>query len=164
MRVSAWFPAPWLSLALLLVWLFLNDSLAPGQILLGGLLGFLIPLFTNRFWPEPARLRRPFLFVRFVWLVLFDIVVANFQLVPVILGPSRAVKPVFIRVPLEVADELAITVLAAAITLTPGTVAAEVDPDRRFILVHAVNQGDPAALCDKIKTRYESLVKEIFAC
>lgn len=164
MRVSRLIPAPQLSLTLLVLWLLLNDSLAPGHILLGGVLGFLIPLFTSRFWSEPAELQRPFLFLRLVALVLFDIVVANFQLVPVVLGPRRAVKPLFVHVPLGVKGDFAITTLAAVISLTPGTVAAEVDPDRRWILVHALNEEDPEALRDKIKARYESLIKEIFAC
>ena len=58
---STWLPHPLLSLLLLLIWLLLNDSLAPGQFLLGATLGLLIPLFTERFWPERAHFRRPFL-------------------------------------------------------------------------------------------------------
>lgn len=34
------FPAPWLSLALWLLWLLLNLSLSPGNLLLGAALGF----------------------------------------------------------------------------------------------------------------------------
>ena len=45
-------PHPWLSFFLLVPWLLLNNSAAPGHILLGALMGVLIPLFTRRFWPE----------------------------------------------------------------------------------------------------------------
>lgn len=38
------FPAPWLSLALWVLWLVLNLSVSPGNLLLGAVLGFLAPL------------------------------------------------------------------------------------------------------------------------
>ena len=47
-----WLPQPRLTLVLVLTWLLLNNSLGPGHILLGLLLGWVIPLFTQRFWPE----------------------------------------------------------------------------------------------------------------
>ena len=40
------FPAPWLSLALWLLWLVLNLSLSPGNLLLGALLGMMTPRNT----------------------------------------------------------------------------------------------------------------------
>jgi multicomponent K+:H+ antiporter subunit E len=161
---SAWLPHPLLSLLLLSIWLLLNDSLAPGQILLGAALGLLIPLFTRRFWPDPAPLRRPILAVRLVGLVLWDIVVANFVVSRLVLGPPRAVKPAFVRIPLDVTGDFAVTVLVSVISLTPGTVSAELDPKRRHLLVHALSEDSPDSLVQQIKTRYEAPIKEVFAC
>jgi multicomponent K+:H+ antiporter subunit E len=160
----AWFPHPWLSLLLLLVWLLLNDSLAPGQILLGAVLGVLIPLFSKRFWPQTPELRRPLSALRLAGLVLYDIVVANFVVARIVLGPSSAVKPAFVRVPLDVTGDFAITLLASVVSLTPGTVSAELDTRRRYLLVHALSEEDPDALVHRIKSRYEIPVKEILAC
>jgi len=160
----AWFPHPWLSLLLLLVWLLLNDSLAPGQILLGAVLGVLIPLFAKRFWQQTPELRRPFSALQLAGLVLYDIVVANFVVARIVLGPSSAVKPAFVRVPLDVTGDFAITLLASVVSLTPGTVSAELDDRRRYLLVHALSEEDPDALVHRIKSRYERHVKEILAC
>lgn len=160
----AWLPHPLLSLLLLTIWLLLNDSLAPGQILLGAMLGLLIPLFTKRFWAEAQLLRRPLLALRLTMLVLYDIVVANFVVSRTVLGPSEAIKPAFARVPLDVTGDFAITVLAAVISLTPGTISAELDADRRHLLVHALSEDDPELLVQLIKTRYETPIKEIFTC
>jgi len=159
-----WLPHPLLSLLLLVLWLLLNDTIAPGQILLGALLGLVIPQLTKRFWPEMAQLRRPQMALRFAGLVLYDIVVANFVVSRVVLGPSSAVKPAFARVPLDLTGEIAITVLLSVISLTPGTIATELDSDRRHVLVHALSERDPGALIRKIKSRYEAPIKEIFAC
>ena len=161
---SAWFPHPLLSLLRLLIWLLLNDSLAPGQILLGTVLGLLIPLFTNRFWPERAYFRRPVLAVQLAGRVMMDIVVANFIVIRIVLGPREAIKPAFVRVPLDVTGDFGVTALASVISLTPGTVSAELDADRRHLLVHALSEEDPDALVRQIKTRYEAPIKEIFTC
>ena len=150
---SAWFPHPLLSLTLLLIWLLLNDSLAPGQILLGAALGLLIPQFTKRFWPERARFRRPARAVHLTGRVLLDIVVANFVVSRIVLGPRETIKPAFIRVPLDVKGDFSITALASVISLTPGTLTAEVDADHTHLLVHALSEDDPDALVHKIKTR-----------
>jgi len=161
---SAWFPHPLLSLALLLIWLLLNDSAAPGQIVLAAAFGFVIPLFTRRFWPERAGFRRPALAVQLAGRVLLDIVVANFVVTRIVLGPRDAIKPAFVRVPLDVTGEFGVTALASVISLTPGTVSAELDSDRRHLLVHALSEEEPNALVRHIKSRYEMPIKEIFAC
>lgn len=161
---STLLPHPLLSLLLLLLWLMLNNSASPGQLLLGTLFAVLIPLFTRRFWPEPAYLTRPGHALRFAGRVLWDIMIANFAVARAVLGPGRAIRPVFVRVPLDVEGEFAITVLMIVISLTPGTVTADLDAQRRYLLVHALSEDDPEALVLRIKSRYETAIKEIFIC
>lgn len=157
-------PHPLLSLVLLLLWLLLNNSASPGHLVLGGLLAILIPLFTRRFWPEPATVRRPGLALRLAGIVLWDILVANLRVALLIVGPRQHIRPQFVWVPLDTQGEVAVTVLASVVSLTPGTVSADLDPDRRHLLVHALSEEDAAALVRQIKTRYEAPIKEIFAC
>ena len=67
--------------ALVLVWLLLQQSLSPGHLLLGAILGTVVPLFTRRFWPEHVRVARPLVVLRFITVVLWDILAANFTLI-----------------------------------------------------------------------------------
>ena len=46
--------------------------------------------------------------------------------------------------------------LAGIITMTPGTLSAELSEDRRHLLVHAFNVDDEPALIAQIKARYEA--------
>jgi multicomponent K+:H+ antiporter subunit E len=55
-----------------------------------------------------------------------------------------------------------ITALASLITVTPGTISAELSEDRRHILIHVLNLRDPQAIIDEIKERYERPLREIF--
>jgi multicomponent K+:H+ antiporter subunit E len=104
------------------------------------------------------------LILRLVGRVLWDIVRANFSVARVVLGPSSGVHPVFVRFPLEIEGDFAITLLSGVISLTPGTLSADLDTERRFLLVHALSENDPEALVTQIKARYEAPIKEIFAC
>lgn len=155
-------PHPVLAPTLAGIWLLLANSIAPGQILLGLLLGWVIPVLTIRFWPEAVTIHKPFTLLRYVGVLLFDIVMANFTVARLVLGNPSRLKPVFVKLPLDLTSDLAISLLANSITLTPGTVSAQLSADRQYLLVHALNEIDPDALVVTIKQRYEHPLKEIF--
>jgi multicomponent K+:H+ antiporter subunit E len=157
-----WLPHPILSLLLLLLWLLLNNSASPGHILLGALLALLIPRFSRRFWPERLRFARPARLPGFVALVLWDILVANFRVALLVLGPRKRIRPRFVEVPLDLEGDFALTLLAGVVSLTPGTVSAEIDEERGRLLVHALSEDEPEALVQGIKHRYEAPIREIF--
>ncbi len=159
-----WLPHPVTSAMLLVVWLLLNHTLSPGHILLGAALAVLIPLFTRRFFPEPVYMGRLGTIARFVLTVLWDIVVASISVARLTLGPASKLRPRFVRVPVAMDDDFALTALASTVSLTPGTVSAELAQDRGHILVHALDVGDEAELVRTIKERYERPIKEIFRC
>lgn len=164
MKARRWLPHPLLSLCLLLVWLLLVNDFGLGHWLLGALLGWLIPLVSQLFWINPPRVEKPFKLCWFLLCVLGDIVVANLQVAKLILGPSSRLRPAFVEIPLLLEDELALTMLASVISLTPGTVSADLSDDRKTLLVHSLDVADEAALVHEIKTRYEAPLLEVFAC
>ena len=163
-RKRYWFPHPLFSLGMVAVWMLLNNNLAPGQFILGLLLGWLIPWLTQGFWPEPLRLRKPLVALRFAVLLLGDVMLANLILARRILGPTAKLQPAFVKVPLDIDHEFAIAMLASTISLTPGTVSADLSLDGRYLLIHCFHVADIDAEIHLIKTRYEAPLKEIFNC
>jgi multicomponent K+:H+ antiporter subunit E len=164
MSLRAWLPRPWLSAGLLVLWLLLNNSLAAGQLVIGGLLAVMVAWPVARVWPRPVRLRRPGLLPRYLGRLLWDILIANLEVAWLILTrPSATLRARFIELPLDIQDEIAIAVLATTITLTPGTLAVEVMPDQHRLLIHCLDVADEAELVTKLKNRYEMLLKEMFA-
>ena len=155
-------PHPLLTLVLVGIWLLLNNTVAPGHIVLGLILGWAIPMFTLRFWPESVCISKPLLLLRFVAVVLWDIVVANLTVAWLIVGRPQSLRPAFLAVPLALKSDLAIGLLANTICLTPGTVSAQLSEDRRFLLVHALDAADGDAVIADIKRRYEMPLKEVF--
>lgn len=164
MKARRWLPQPLLSLTLLLVWLLLVNDMSVGHWLLGALLGWLIPLLTQVFWINPPRVYKPLKLCLFFLRVLGDIVIANLQVAKLILGPSSRLRPAFVEIPMLLEDELALTMLASIISLTPGTVSADLSDDRKILLVHSLDVDDEAALVEQIKHRYEAPLLEVFAC
>jgi multicomponent K+:H+ antiporter subunit E len=159
-----WLPHPVTSGVLFVTWLLLSHSLSAGHIVLGTALGILIPLFTRRFFPEPVYLARMGTMLRFFVVVLWDILMGTIAVARLCLGPVSKLRPQFVRIPVALADDFALTALTSTISLTPGTVSAELAPDRGHILVHALDVADEAALVRTIKERYEAPIKEIFQC
>lgn len=155
-------PHPLLSLILALVWVLLSNAPSAASLILGLLLGWLIPLFTRHFWPERVVIRHPLTLLRFIAVVLSDIVTANFIVAGLILRGPRQLRPCFLRLPLELQSDLAISLLSNTICLTPGTVSAELSDDRRYLLIHALSTDDPEAVLRTIKQRYEAPLKEVF--
>jgi len=161
---SGWLPHPVMSVAILLLWILLADRLHPGTVLMGTALGLTVPLFARVFLPVRPRLCSLVTLLRFLPRFLWDVAEANFQVAYLILRPGRRPRPHWLVIPLDLRDPHAITTLANVISLTPGTVSSELGPDRRTLLVHALDVEDPRAEVERIKTRYERPLKEIFEC
>ena len=158
------YPHPILSVTLVLLWFLLVNRLALGSLLMALILATLIPLLTARWWPDRPVIRRPLALVSYGILVLWDVLVANFQVARIILFlPADRIRSAWICVPLELTSPEAITLLAGTITMTPGTLTADVAADGRALLIHSLHAPDPDAIRDEIKTRYESRLKRIFA-
>ncbi|MFE8070915.1 Na+/H+ antiporter subunit E [Marinobacteraceae bacterium S3BR75-40.1] len=160
--LSRWFPRPELSLFLLALWLLLNNTVSPGHILLGAVFAWWLPLLTARFWPEHPEVKRYWPFLKFLGLVIHDIILANVTVAGLILFGRKRIRPGFIEIPLTLQSDFAITILASTISLTPGTVSTDLDDGRTRLLVHVLDLDDPQTLIDQIKHRYERRLQEIF--
>jgi len=156
-------PHPILSLALVVVWLLLVNHFTLNSLVMGAILGLIVPALTGPYWPNRAKVSHPFAVVEYVLVVLWDIVVANVQVAKIIVFKrNEDIRSCWITVPLELTSPEAITVLAGTITMTPGTVSAMLAADGSAILVHCLHTDDPDGVRDEIKQRYERRLKEIF--
>jgi multicomponent K+:H+ antiporter subunit E len=155
-------PHPRLSVVLFIMWLLLNNKIAPGYIVLGTVIALLIPIITRVLWPQRAQIQRPDLVLRLMATLLWDIVKANIEVTARILGPQANLRPRFVKLSLELRGDFAITTLASVLSLTPGTVTADVAADHTSLLIHVLHLNDEAVLIRTIKQRYERPLKEIF--
>lgn len=162
--MSKLLPHPILTLLIAAVWVALINSISLGTVLLGLVLGVAIPLFTSPYWPQRPRIRRPLKIIEYIAVVGWDIVVSNIQVaIWVLFWPTSRLQTRYVVVPIELTSPEAIALLAGTITMTPGTVSADLAADGSAILVHCLHTTDPDDTVAQIKTRYERRLKEIFA-
>ncbi|MFD2184003.1 Na+/H+ antiporter subunit E [Rhodoplanes azumiensis] len=156
-------PHPILSVVVAIVWVGLANDISVGNLVLGVALGLAIPAWTACWWPARPKIKRPLIVAAYVGVVAWDIVVSNIEVARLILFRRGAsLRSVFVSVPLDLTTPEAITMLAGTITMTPGTVSADLSADGRSILVHCLDAADPDAVVRQIKSRYERRLKEIF--
>ncbi|WP_223470549.1 MULTISPECIES: Na+/H+ antiporter subunit E [unclassified Pseudomonas] len=157
------FPAPWLSLALWLLWLVLNVSVSAGHLLLGAALGFLAPLLMRPLRPRPIRIRRPWVVLRLFLLVGRDVLVSNVAVAWGVLNAGRRPpRSRFIKVPLDLHDANGLAALSMITTVIPGTVWSELALDRSILLMHVFDLQDEASFIAHFKATYERPLMEIF--
>jgi multicomponent K+:H+ antiporter subunit E len=164
-RATQWLlPHPLLTVTLVIVWVLLQNDVTAGMVAFGIILGIIIPRITAVWWPEKPKAFRLTRLVPYVILVLWDIIVANIEVAWIVLTmPNAKLRPAWIVVPLELKQPEAISFLASTITLTPGTVTADLSSNGHSLLVHVLHTDDSDGVRDDIKTRYERRLLEIFS-
>lgn len=146
-----------LTLVLAALWLLLTglswSSLA-GAVAFGALAGWIShPLFPTRDHRHRHRLR-PLALVVLVVLFLKELLVSALRVLAEVALRRRA-APGVVAVPLAAETDLEITLFASLVTLTPGTIAVEVSPDRSVLYVHALFCAEPEAARQHMKTALE---------
>ena len=156
-------PHPYLTLTLTGIWLLLANSYTLNSLVFGLLVGLVIPWMTSPYWPARPHIGQPIKIMEYMFVVIWDIIIANITVAKIVLFmPNAKLQPAWVTVPLDLIEPEAITVLAGTITMTPGTLTAELAADGHSLLVHCLHAPDVDAVRDEIKTRYEARLKEIF--
>lgn len=152
---------PFLWLALLAMWLLLSRSVAPGQLLLGGMVATIGCIGAGAVEAPRSRIRKPFKILKLIWLVMLDIVRSNIAVFALAVG-RREPRSVFVNIPLQLRDRNGLAILACIITATPGSAWINYNPRTDTVLVHVLDTEDGIAWGDTVKHTYEALLREIF--
>jgi multicomponent K+:H+ antiporter subunit E len=151
-----------LAALLLVTWLLLNRSVAPGQVLVGALLAIAASAAFARLGPHP-RPARLGLALRLIALVLADIVRSNIAVARIVFFPARPERRAgFLPIPLDTRHPGALAALAVIVTATPGTSWAGYDAGQGVLTLHVLDLADEEGMVRTIKLRYEAPLREIF--
>lgn len=160
--MKRWLPHPLMAGFLLLVWLLLGQSLAPGRILVGLVLALLLARAFGRLQPPPVRVRHIGRMAALLVRVIADITRSNMAVARIITMRRRRFTSGFVTIPLVISHPYALTVLACIITATPGTIWVRHDSTRRLLIIHVLDLIDETAWIAMIRQRYEVPLQEIF--
>jgi multicomponent Na+:H+ antiporter subunit E len=144
----------------LLAWLWTALTARPttSNFVLGLALAHLAIRFSRG---DRAPIRKVGLALGFAAFFVQEVVTSALRVARDVLTPRPRMCPAIVGVPLDVRTEGQITLLAILITLTPGTLALDVSPDRRTLLVHAMFAADADRVRREIKSGFERRILEL---
>ena len=153
-----------LFLALLALWLLLQQSLAATDLLLGLAIAAAGTLAYARLrMPAPQPRFRPRAMLELLALFIDDVLRSNLAVACIVLGLRRGERKAgFLTLPLELRDPRGLAILACIITATPGTSWGRYDAARNAVVIHVLDLVDPDTWVREFKARYERRLLEIF--
>jgi len=128
---------------LFLFWIILSQQFTLEIALIGAGAVGLIMLYSKSllFSPKETTLFSPgkiVLFVKFIFVMLIEILKSNWQVAKIVLSPSLPISPSFVKVKKTFEKDFDKVIFGNSVTLTPGTLT--VDIDEEGFLVHALTK------------------------
>jgi multicomponent Na+:H+ antiporter subunit E len=127
-----------LNLMLALGWAAVTGSFTLANLALGFALGYGVLWLTRGLYPSRSRryISRFPRALRLAGYFLVELVLSSLRVAWDVVTPSMHARPGILRVPLRAESDLEILVTANLISLTPGSLALDVSPDRSELYVH----------------------------
>jgi multicomponent Na+:H+ antiporter subunit E len=129
----------WLVVLWQLLWRDLSVANTLSGVVLATAISF-VPAGLPRL--APGHTVRPRRLLAFLGYFAWQLVVANFVVAREVVTPRDDIRSGIVAVPLADPSALTTTVLAAAITLTPGTLSVELRQDPPTLFVHVLHVRD----------------------
>lgn len=162
-----------LHITLALLWVLLWGAFDLYTFLVGVVVGFLLLALVGRTtggsfaYPvrQVATLGYPTRLWRLVCFTLYFVkilIIANLQVARIVLSRSMPIHPRIIRYDVTGLTPVQVTTLASAITLTPGTLAADISKGDESLYIHCLNAPDPAQAVRELDELKRRLLKGVF--
>lgn len=151
-----------LNLFLTAVYIALSGSVTFLGALAGFLIGAFIVTMIGRATGQGGYLHRVWGLVRFVLYFVYILVVANLQVAWEIITPGFSMTPRIIRYPVDGLTPVEVTTLANAITLTPGTLSADITDDGAMLYIHCMYAADREKAVAALDELRSWLMREVF--
>jgi multicomponent Na+:H+ antiporter subunit E len=144
--------------SLFIFWIVISAAVDMQHIIIG----IIISLFSVWFWknlnqrlPSVLYPREILLFGRCMIMLIGNIIKSNIDVIKILLSPKIPTVSIFLELEPDIESEWGAALLATCITITPGTVTIDYDPDTKIFTVHALTCETGADLY------YWSLITEI---
>jgi multicomponent Na+:H+ antiporter subunit E len=152
----------------ILVWLALTDVKDIQEVAAAVVVAVLVSLVAGHMLITTRKQKH--LLIRWVHAVLYffsflwEMIKANVHVAYIVLHPLLPIKPGIVKIKTSLTKETALTVLTNSITLTPGTLTVDINPDQGEIYIHWIDvKATEVDECTaKIGARFERTLKEVF--
>ena len=149
------------NIALTLLWMMLNRDTTLLNGVLGFVLGALVVEMGLRASGKGRYISRLWSLLRFACYFLYILVKANLDVAWEIITPGYSMTPRMIRYDVTGLTPIQVTTLANAITLTPGTLSADINVAGDTLYIHAMyaeKKSDATKDLDELRDKLLRLV------
>jgi len=152
----------------LLIWAFLTWPLDFQHLIIGILVcGFVSFMTGDLFVKRPHLFKH---FSRYLWflyyipLFIWECIKANIDVAYRVCHPDLPINPGIVKVKTTLKSDTGLTFLANSITLTPGTMSVDIDPQNGFLYIHWIDVKDETIekATEIIIKTFEDVLKRIF--
>ncbi len=147
-------------------WLLLTFNIDISNIIVGIVASLITAFVFGKYFIKDVI---PFLQPqRYFWLIIYlfiftwECIKANFYVAYLVLHPAMPIKPGIVKVKMGLKTNIAKTMLANSITMTPGTITVDIINDEIYVHWIYVSSEDPEEYSQKISGRFEKYIKKIF--
>jgi multicomponent Na+:H+ antiporter subunit E len=145
------------AMALFVFWVLLSASFEWIHLGLGLICSFAVAWVNSGHSPFVPKFRVWLRFLLYLPWLFYKIVESSLHLTKLILNPSLPIAPQLISVETKLRHRAAVVLLGNSITLTPGTITAEVEHNK--LIVHAMDKDLSE---DVLSKQIESKIADIF--
>lgn len=151
-----------------LVWTTLSWPVDFQNITVGLVVAAFVAILTgDMFIKRPHHFRqisRYLWFAYYIPLFLWECLKANIDVAGRVLSPNIPLNPGIVKIKTSLKSDTGLTFLANSITLTPGTLCVDIDPQEGILYIHwiDVRAQDVQEATQLIAGKFERVLKRIF--
>lgn len=150
-----------INIIIAVTWIFLQNSFTATSFLFGYIIGIIILYILRRFLVFDFYMIRIWAIIKLIMLFIIELIKANIDVIKIVLSPKLNNQPGIIAVETRLESNVEITLLAALISLTPGTVSMDFSADGKTIYIHSIDVPDKEEIIDQIQNSFERAIMEV---
>src|SRR4030043_684018 len=143
----------------LIFWLLITFRITVPNIIVGSVAAAICSAIFGRYYFHNVykflQPQRYFWFLVYLIIFIWECIKANFDVAYRVLHPAMPIKPGIVKVKLNLKTDIARSILANSITMTPGTITVDLVGD--FLYVHwiYISSFDPEIYSRKVAGKFE---------
>jgi|SRR5690625_435655 len=143
------------------IWIFLQNSFTFTNFFIGYMIGIFILFILRRFLVFDFYMNRAWAIIKLIALFIIELIKANIDVIKVVLSPRLNNQPGIVAVKTRLGSDVEITLLAALISLTPGTTSMDFSADGKTIYIHSLDVTDKDEMIEEIQNSFERAIMEV---
>lgn len=126
--------------SLFIFWIVISEAMDLQHIIIGIIISLLTVWFWKDYNPKLPIFspRELLLFGRSILMLIGYVIKSNIEVAKILLFSNQSVTPIFLEMDLGVKTDWGKVFLATCITITPGTITIDIDPETNIFTIHAL--------------------------